>query len=132
MPRSTALNPLICTFSLFSFSLSKRYSNCKALLCRLGILLLPSLESWMNLDCHLRRFVYTHCLMLTVNCNVLFFFYFHFFLSHIVSHFSFLQYSVFGSILTIGAMISAITSGRIADSIGRKGVSREEIIHGNI
>ncbi len=58
MPRSTALNPLICTFSLFSFSLSERYSNCKALLCRLGILLLPSLESWMNLDCHLRRFVY--------------------------------------------------------------------------
>ncbi|XP_010912096.1 sugar transporter ERD6-like 16 [Elaeis guineensis] len=34
------------------------------------------------------------------------------------------QYSVFGSILTIGAMIGAITSGRIADLIGRKGAMR--------
>jgi SP family facilitated glucose transporter-like MFS transporter 8 len=33
-----------------------------------------------------------------------------------------LQYSMFGSILTIGAMLGAITSGRIADFIGRKGV----------
>ncbi|XP_010242564.1 PREDICTED: sugar transporter ERD6-like 7 [Nelumbo nucifera] len=31
------------------------------------------------------------------------------------------QYSVFGSILTFGAMIGAITSGPIADFIGRKG-----------
>ncbi|XP_019051468.1 PREDICTED: sugar transporter ERD6-like 5 [Nelumbo nucifera] len=31
------------------------------------------------------------------------------------------EYSVFGSILTIGAMIGAITSGRIADLIGRRG-----------
>ncbi|XP_050223707.1 sugar transporter ERD6-like 5 [Mercurialis annua] len=31
------------------------------------------------------------------------------------------EYSVFGSILTIGAMIGAIMSGRIADSIGRRG-----------
>ncbi|KAM0059307.1 putative major facilitator superfamily domain, MFS transporter superfamily [Helianthus debilis subsp. tardiflorus] len=31
-------------------------------------------------------------------------------------------YSFFGSIVTIGAMIGAITSGRIADTIGRKGV----------
>lgn len=34
------------------------------------------------------------------------------------------QYSMFGSIVTIGAMIGAITSGRIADSIGRKGAMR--------
>ncbi|KAJ0431912.1 putative major facilitator, sugar transporter, major facilitator superfamily [Helianthus annuus] len=31
------------------------------------------------------------------------------------------EYSLFGSIVTIGAMIGAITSGRIADMIGRKG-----------
>ncbi|KAL6532286.1 hypothetical protein OROGR_014256 [Orobanche gracilis] len=31
------------------------------------------------------------------------------------------QYSVFGSIVTIGAMIGATSSGRIADLIGRKG-----------
>lgn len=34
-----------------------------------------------------------------------------------------LQYSLFGSILTIGAMIGAIMSGKIADYIGRRGVS---------
>ncbi|XP_021688956.2 sugar transporter ERD6-like 16 isoform X2 [Hevea brasiliensis] len=34
------------------------------------------------------------------------------------------QYSMFGSILTIGAMLGAITSGRIADFIGRKGAMR--------
>ncbi|PON65728.1 Major facilitator, sugar transporter-like [Parasponia andersonii] len=34
------------------------------------------------------------------------------------------QYSLFGSILTIGAMIGAITSGLIADYIGRKGAMR--------
>lgn len=33
-----------------------------------------------------------------------------------------LQFSMFGSIVTIGAMIGAITSGRIADFVGRKGV----------
>lgn len=33
-----------------------------------------------------------------------------------------LQYSMFGSLLTIGAMLGAITSGRIADFMGRKGV----------
>ncbi|KAJ0737480.1 putative major facilitator superfamily domain, MFS transporter superfamily [Helianthus annuus] len=32
------------------------------------------------------------------------------------------EYSLFGSIVTIGAMIGAVTSGRIADTIGRKGV----------
>ncbi|KAK9076138.1 hypothetical protein SSX86_004471 [Deinandra increscens subsp. villosa] len=31
------------------------------------------------------------------------------------------EYSLFGSIVTIGAMIGAVTSGRIADTIGRKG-----------
>nr|CAN83661.1 hypothetical protein VITISV_037729 [Vitis vinifera] len=36
---------------------------------------------------------------------------------------SYSQYSVFGSILSIGAMIGAISSGWIADSIGRKGGS---------
>ncbi|KGN57056.1 sugar transporter ERD6-like 16 isoform X2 [Cucumis sativus] len=34
------------------------------------------------------------------------------------------QYSMFGSILTIGAMFGAISSGRIADYIGRKGAMR--------
>ncbi|XP_057856966.1 sugar transporter ERD6-like 16 [Cryptomeria japonica] len=34
------------------------------------------------------------------------------------------QYSTFGSLLTIGAMIGAITSGRVADSMGRKGALR--------
>ncbi|KAH6755508.1 Major facilitator superfamily protein [Perilla frutescens var. hirtella] len=34
------------------------------------------------------------------------------------------QFSMFGSIITIGAMIGAVTSGRIADFIGRKGAMR--------
>jgi MFS family permease len=34
-----------------------------------------------------------------------------------------MQYSVFGSILTIGAMLGAILSGTIADRVGRKCVS---------
>ncbi|XP_073028290.1 sugar transporter ERD6-like 16 [Primulina eburnea] len=34
------------------------------------------------------------------------------------------QYAMFGSIITIGAMIGAISSGRIADLIGRKGAMR--------
>ncbi|KAL7105061.1 hypothetical protein ACP275_07G022100 [Erythranthe tilingii] len=34
------------------------------------------------------------------------------------------QFSMFGSIITIGAMIGAITSGRIADFLGRKGAMR--------
>lgn len=33
-----------------------------------------------------------------------------------------MQYAVFGSILTVGAMLGAITSGHIADFVGRKGV----------
>ncbi|CAO2832041.1 unnamed protein product [Amaranthus hypochondriacus] len=34
------------------------------------------------------------------------------------------QYSTFGSILTIGAMLGAVTSGRIADFVGRKWAMR--------
>ncbi|TYI92334.1 hypothetical protein E1A91_D02G062200v1 [Gossypium mustelinum] len=34
------------------------------------------------------------------------------------------EFSMFGSILTIGAMLGAVTSGRIADMIGRKGAMR--------
>ncbi|CAN1149867.1 Sugar transporter ERD6-like 16 [Linum perenne] len=34
------------------------------------------------------------------------------------------EYSMFGSILTIGAMLGAVTSGRTADFIGRKGAMR--------
>ncbi|KAL5701551.1 hypothetical protein ACHQM5_026875 [Ranunculus cassubicifolius] len=37
------------------------------------------------------------------------------------------QYSLFGSILTIGAMIGAVTSGPIADFVGRKGALRTSI-----
>ncbi|XP_015055044.1 sugar transporter ERD6-like 8 [Solanum pennellii] len=37
---------------------------------------------------------------------------------------SFSQYSIFGSILTTGAMLGAITGGRIADFLGRKGAMR--------
>jgi SP family sugar porter-like MFS transporter len=33
------------------------------------------------------------------------------------------QYSIFGSILTLGAMFGAVFSGKIADFIGRRGVS---------
>jgi len=33
-----------------------------------------------------------------------------------------MQYSLFGSILTFGAMIGAITGGPIADFVRRKGV----------
>ncbi|KAL6517219.1 hypothetical protein OROHE_017925 [Orobanche hederae] len=38
------------------------------------------------------------------------------------------QYSVFGSIVTIGAMIGATSSGRIADLIGRKGAMRTSAV----
>lgn len=34
------------------------------------------------------------------------------------------EYSMFGSILTIGAMLGAITSGLVTDSLGRKGAMR--------
>jgi MFS family permease len=35
----------------------------------------------------------------------------------------FMQYSLFGSILTIGAMVGAIVSGSLADYAGRRVVS---------
>ena len=38
-------------------------------------------------------------------------------------HPSILQYSVFGSIMTIGGMVGAVISGKLADVIGRKYVS---------
>jgi len=39
-----------------------------------------------------------------------------------------MQYSLFGSILTFGAMLGAITSGPIADFLGRKGVSSGKLL----
>lgn len=39
-------------------------------------------------------------------------------------HISLAEFSMFGSIVTIGAMIGAITSGQISDFIGRKGAMR--------
>lgn len=41
----------------------------------------------------------------------------------------FMQYSLFGSILTIGAMIGAIISGRIADYAGRRTVSLSNFVY---
>lgn len=38
------------------------------------------------------------------------------------------QYAMFGSILAIGAMLGAITSGRIADFLGRKGAMKTSAI----
>ena len=38
-----------------------------------------------------------------------------------------MQYSVFGSSLTIGGVIGGLVSGRIADLFGRKGVSFKTI-----
>uniref|UniRef100_A0ACD5YKT1 Uncharacterized protein n=1 Tax=Avena sativa TaxID=4498 RepID=A0ACD5YKT1_AVESA len=40
------------------------------------------------------------------------------------------EYGVFGSVLTIGAMIGALTSGRLADSLGRKMTMRLAAIVG--
>ncbi|VAH40809.1 unnamed protein product [Triticum turgidum subsp. durum] len=42
-------------------------------------------------------------------------------------HLSLAEYSVFGSILTIGAMLGAILSGTIADWVGRRCVSSNPI-----
>jgi len=38
-----------------------------------------------------------------------------------------MQYSLFGSIVSFGAMAGAITCGPMADFIGRKGVSSEKL-----
>jgi MFS family permease len=43
------------------------------------------------------------------------------------AHLTIMQYSVFGSILTIGAMLGAIFSGTIADRVGRKCVSSNPV-----
>ncbi|XP_020575809.1 sugar transporter ERD6-like 7 isoform X2 [Phalaenopsis equestris] len=42
------------------------------------------------------------------------------------------EFAVFGSILTIGAMIGAIASGRIADFLGRKGAMRVSALFGMV
>ena len=42
--------------------------------------------------------------------------------THICSLFELLQYSMFGSLMTFGAMFGAIFSGKVSDLIGRKGV----------
>lgn len=41
-----------------------------------------------------------------------------------LNEFSSTQFSFFGSILTVGSMIGAITSGNIADFLGRKRVRK--------
>ena len=41
-----------------------------------------------------------------------------------------MQFSLFGSILTFGAMFGAITSGPLADSLGRKWVYIRFILFG--
>ena len=43
----------------------------------------------------------------------------------------YLQYSLFGSILTVGAMIGAAMSGRISDLIGRRAVNYIFFLHRN-
>jgi len=43
-------------------------------------------------------------------------------LDYLTMHFN-LQFAIFGSILTIGAMVGAVTSGRLADFLGRKMVN---------
>ncbi|VAI34414.1 unnamed protein product [Triticum turgidum subsp. durum] len=39
------------------------------------------------------------------------------------------EFAIFGSVLTIGAMIGAVTSGRLADSLGRKMVACVLLLH---
>jgi MFS family permease len=43
-----------------------------------------------------------------------------------------LQFALFGSVLTIGAMIGAVTSGRLADFLGRKMVKQSHFSIGLI
>ncbi|GKB50709.1 sugar transporter ERD6-like protein 5 [Tanacetum coccineum] len=42
------------------------------------------------------------------------------------------EYSVFGSILTIGAMVGAVMSGKIADRLGRRGASWLTILYSEV
>jgi len=42
-----------------------------------------------------------------------------------------MQYSLFGSILTIGAMVGAIVSGGLADYAGRRAVSFSNSVYFN-
>jgi len=42
-----------------------------------------------------------------------------------------MQYSLFGSILTIGAMVGAIISGSLADYAGRRAVSFSNSVYFN-
>jgi SP family facilitated glucose transporter-like MFS transporter 8 len=62
-------------------------------------------------------FIYNWHSMATSNVSLIFFFF-----TWLVLFPYILQYSFFGSIMTIGAAIGAILSGKMADFVGRKRV----------